>query len=1710
MGAEQRLRQAWGSQFSDKRRQRRLRFCHDAYAFRQTKNGSLDPMKIHNAGRGIHAREIKGIERLQTALPRDWYAFTNLDLVLDAGKAREIDVIVVTPLRIFLVDLKDWHGSISSVDGRWYLNGRERDLSPVAKVTDIARRLAPLLNQHLKKRQETRTLPVPRIEGLVVLTGNADRKGIAEIERAKVLTADEFIKILKDNRLERETFGNIAGEFLSRNLTDQFWRGHLVGFFNAGPSSVFKPGKRRFQRFTADEVQSFAHPEGVYVEYDAVDESNKNNLGTLRLWDFGKCDTKFQNEEGRLEIAGREQEVYHWLRDRNEEVDRTLLTPKIDDPERSVHYWEVYDRRRRMQRLSLFSVTEARRILPVERLDLARQMLSALTGLHRHDAAHLDLGGHSIWVEQPTTIKFSHLLAARFPEVKTLGTARYQFLASVDLPDDLLGVDSSPKRRDVFLIATAIHQLLFGSIPKGSPPEWNADVDATREFEALHGWFAQALDMDANQRFADAVVALEAFNRATAARPTFDEVMAGLERFRRADVRSQRQLFALYPQVGVPLVETDRLEAWRSGEGDGTVLVKLWKQSAWGDLKREGAAVLSFLNRAADMKADHPEGLPVIKDAYWLGDAFALVQGWVEGVTLAHMLDGEQPGRAMGLDALQLVRRIATTVDGVHELGFGHGDLKPANIVIGADGSPVLIDALDFSPRSDGERRSSAYAPETGSVFERDRYAVTRIVEEVLARAEIDLSEAAMIGAAIQVCREREPRLSTLLPLLDAFEAAVRRLTAPPDAAPTETQSTISISIKGAETGPLEADEGSLFLRLRDNADGATRSLFIRGAVEEIEVRLGKMGEPLSARRSSMEQGRIRRIAQYEFHHIKSSLDVVRSDQNDLDGLLPLLADPAIQARFRNGQVAPSAAAESEDVVPERVSEEEAEERLAEEEVAATPAGSSVDVPLLWRSLMDAENELTTEGFAQADSWYDRSSRTHRVHIELESGDFDFARNDTVGVERQGHKGQWRRIGELDIQLSRPDRAVIHASDLGGTLVEEGQRLRFSSHFEVQSLRRRTDAVDRILSGSGRARDLLSVFDARRATVPEAAAHNLDRELLALYALNGYQEEAFERLVGCRPVGLLQGPPGTGKTRFIAALAHYAITKGLARNVLLASQSHEAVNTAAEAVLTLFRSRGEPPSLLRVAMDEALVSPPLRPFHSVKVETSMKDKFRASFRERLGAIGGALGLPGDVVADVIALEENVRPIAARLRELTTGDDPNAQQIDGLVSTMQSHLDTIGLERVVARDVAEWQGFVEIAAARIAAKHAELNDIGVERTTKLLDAAKVGRDFAGSVSRAQRSFESFLAGTRQIVAGTCVGLGRASLGLTSTAFDLVIVDEAARCTASELLVPLQAARWVVLVGDHAQLEPHHKPEVIEEVWERTQIPKREIRRSDFERVFSTVYGRSAGARLRTQYRMLPPIGALVSEAFYPDLPLAAGRTVPEIEAEALPPSLDCPLIWVTTDSLGEAGYERREDGGSSRINRAEASAIVAMLEEWHGHEGFRNWLQTQQKHPAGIGIICMYAAQRDLIRQRLRQSPLAYLLDAHVKVGTVDSYQGKENPIVILSLVRNNEDGYLEGGVRCIGEGFLRAANRINVAASRAMDRLVVVGARRRWATGGAMRRLADAFTRQESAGQARAVEAQVLLEREAGNAGGKRGGKREYMGVAGTEGGRNG
>jgi len=270
--------------------------------------------------------------------------------------------------------------------------------------------------------------------------------------------------------------------------------------------------------------------------------------------------------------------------------------------------------------------------------------------------------------------------------------------------------------------------------------------------------------------------------------------------------------------------------------------------------------------------------------------------------------------------------------------------------------------------------------------------------------------------------------------------------------------------------------------------------------------------------------------------------------------------------------------------------------------------------------------------------------------------------------------------------------------------------------------------------------------------------------------------------------------------------------------------------------------------------------------------------------------------------------------------------------------------------------------------------------------------------------------------------------------------------------------------------------------VQSVADELSIPLHEVVRSDFERVFESPYGKAAGSTLTKQYRMLPPIGRVVSSAFY-DRGLAHGRTEASVDEDAMPPELARPMTWVSTDSLGRDAHQRPDKvRRGSLVNLVEVEAIVTLLKRWSTHEPFVAWLASQPQQTPAIGVICAYAAQRDLVWKKVQAENLPDAVRRSLKVDTIDSYQGKENLIVLLSLVRNNADGPPEAGSATIAPGFMARKNRVNVALSRAMDRLVIIGALSGWRQKTPLGKIVEGFTEELKCDEAIVVDAQQFLE----------------------------
>ncbi len=298
------------------------------------------------------------------------------------------------------------------------------------------------------------------------------------------------------------------------------------------------------------------------------------------------------------------------------------------------------------------------------------------------------------------------------------------------------------------------------------------------------------------------------------------------------------------------------------------------------------------------------------------------------------------------------------------------------------------------------------------------------------------------------------------------------------------------------------------------------------------------------------------------------------------------------------------------------------------------------------------------------------------------------------------------------------------------------------------------------------------------------------------------------------------------------------------------------------------------------------------------------------------------------------------------------------------------------------------------------------------------------------------------------------------------FDVVIIDEVSKATPIEMLLPLMRARRAVLVGDHRQLPPvfqeshdaqtfADKAEELEES-SATQTQNNLLTRKNIKRFENMVTASlfkahfeaaddSIRERLSVQYRMHPEIMQLVNK-FYegqlicgnPELSREHGLYLKGKTNQLLTPQNH--VLWIdTSNDLKNNRYKEKED----QTNPLEAQLIAETLMKINQQmltQGFN------KKNKQKVGVVSFYVAQCRVIRHAIRKVNHGQLqFDAiHVEINTVIRYQGKEKPIILISLVRN--DGQPKEKRRSARANVARF-EFINVAISRAQNLLILFGAR---------------------------------------------------------------
>ena len=305
-----------------------------------------------------------------------------------------------------------------------------------------------------------------------------------------------------------------------------------------------------------------------------------------------------------------------------------------------------------------------------------------------------------------------------------------------------------------------------------------------------------------------------------------------------------------------------------------------------------------------------------------------------------------------------------------------------------------------------------------------------------------------------------------------------------------------------------------------------------------------------------------------------------------------------------------------------------------------------------------------------------------------------------------------------------------------------------------------------------------------------------------------------------------------------------------------------------------------------------------------------------------------------------------------------------------------------------------------------------------------------RELRKEFRKRDRALASTVLKRSRIVMSTCHGAGGRQLDDLS--FDFCIIDEACQALDMACWVPvlrLAPHGRVFLSGDHLQLPPTVMAEPPRPPVSRsaTLPPSASLQVTMFDRILS-MYGEASKAFLSVQYRMNLEIMAFPNAQLYGGK-LSAHDSCAHIRLTDL--GIDgndendahcAPLVLYDTTGLDM--YEREDDAllsTHSRINENEASLVMRHIE----------WLVQHGIPPACIAVLSPYAAQVHLLSQHIRT-----MYGTSIEVGTVDGMQGREKDVVILSLVRSNDEQQV---------GFLHDSRRLNVAMTRAKRQLAVIG-----------------------------------------------------------------
>jgi hypothetical protein len=599
-----------------------------------------------------------------------------------------------------------------------------------------------------------------------------------------------------------------------------------------------------------------------------------------------------------------------------------------------------------------------------------------------------------------------------------------------------------------------------------------------------------------------------------------------------------------------------------------------------------------------------------------------------------------------------------------------------------------------------------------------------------------------------------------------------------------------------------------------------------------------------------------------------------------------------------------------------------------------------------------------------------------------------------------------------------------------GQLMAEG-KLQIDTVAQRRALERQDDAVKTLGANLAVSPSLKRIIlNPKDAEVPESGGRP------PIDGLSPDKVHVLEAALGLRQLMVVRGPPGTGKTRLITEVVKRYFVENPDGRVLIAAQTHIAIDHVIEKLLENDETANRIVRIARADDDKvsAMVKDAL--LHNCLLRWCREAA--ESSRQFVKSRGALLGLDAAEVELSIRLEslvlacERGSKIDALLEletrqleqvQLEAGVDQSPTQDSQFenatiavmtVSELESEKRTLTENIQHLRDELRTSGSdgVELADLTVDALR-EWNGVFKNEDPKWCEFRKeieLQVAWLGLLGQLKQ-FEEVVLRSASVVAGTCVGLG-SSEAFTKTKFDLCIIDEASKATATEALVPMVRSHRCLVVGDPIQLPPFEGNFI-----DVDGYTDGEVRETMLDYLIPRL-PKDCVFELTHQHRMCKSIGELISYSFY------QRKLVNERPDNDRPnwirSNFPKPVVWMNTSGKSQTPQ------GNSYINRFEQDKILDLLATLQA-------AAKKSQNTASVAIIAGYAAQARALDSRIQRGSLTEL---SIEVATVDSFQGRESDICIFSVTLSNTDDYL---------GFLRSLERLNVALSRPRDLLVIVG-----------------------------------------------------------------